>query len=1088
MTDRPLPDDLQRLLAELAQQGDPQRLQQALGELRRSHAGHRAAIDAWAASLQTSGTPPSADAPKQIGPYRIVRLLGEGGMGAVYEAEQSEPVKRKVALKLIKLGMDSKAVVARFEQERQALALMAHDGIAKVFDCGTTERGQPYFAMELVKGVPVQQFCDQHKLTLKDRLLLLRQVCAAVQHAHQKGVVHRDLKPGNVLVSDDGGKLQVKVIDFGLAKAMAQRLVEHSYFTEAGQVVGTPEYMAPEQADPTNADIDTRADIYSLGVMLYEVLVGSLPFAGAELRRAGMLEMQRVLREVEPQKPSTRVSSGGMAADVAAARRMSATALLKALRNDLDWVVLKAIEKDRNRRYETANALSADLQRFLDHEPLVAGPPSAGYRLKKLVRRYRGQVIAGGLVLLALVGGGIGTFVQYLRAEENATVAKANAKTANDRAEENAQLAASERQAKNDAEARRQEAQASLSKFLLLSNVVQLQDAKAIEASLYPAFPDKAQAMRDWLRDFGEPLAGRLPSLEQALADLRTRALPLTDAQRQADRVAHPQHSELESLRAQLACWERAQAVRGGGKPADLPTLDAATQQKTAEELNEFAWPLVDPDQPVYGQELAALAMARLALQKIDGGDASIARHMLLDTLAWCCHKIGLDDAAIAHSKAAHAGCTEAEKEEYAGYTQNLEAAVAAWRGAAGAARLVTLREQVAALETTVSARRTYEFADGGDRFLHQTLARLVVDLRAFAGERGEFAAVKARLTEAESVEQKSIDAHRPAWDAAIAAIASSPKYGGHRLSPQLGLVPLGVDPESGLWEFVHLASGTPGKELPVRDGTTQRLVPTGDMGIVFVLLPGGTFAMGAQNDDPNEPNYDAGAGGNESPVHAVTLAAFFLSKYEMTKGQWQRLSAGEEPSWYRIGTTYDGNPDAIGYAHPVESVDWPMCDRLMMRHGLVLPTEAQWEYGCRAGTTTPWWPGDRAAALAGCANVLDQTGERVQPSWGRQEGDFDDGRVSLGPVGWYRANGFGLHDVHGNVWEWCLDEYGRYSGAVRAGDGLRLQSDGSAARCNRGGSFATPAANARSAYRSRNAPTLRNPNLGLRPARTSRL
>ena len=254
---------------------------------------------------------PTSLHPKQVGSYKILDTLGEGGMGTVYLAEQTEGVKRRVALKLIKLGMDSKAVVARFEQERQALALMAHDGIARVYDCGMSERGQPFFVMELVKGVPLNTFCEQNKLSLPQRLLLMRQVCAAVQHAHQKSVVHRDLKPGNVLVNDDAGKLQVKIIDFGLAKAMGQKLVEASLFTQAGQVVGTPEYMAPEQADSTNADIDTRADIYSLGVMLYEVLVGSLPFSGVDLMKAGLLEMQRVLREVEPQKPSTKLTSSG---------------------------------------------------------------------------------------------------------------------------------------------------------------------------------------------------------------------------------------------------------------------------------------------------------------------------------------------------------------------------------------------------------------------------------------------------------------------------------------------------------------------------------------------------------------------------------------------------------------------------------------------------------------------------------------------------------------------------------------------------------------------------------------------------------
>ncbi|HEX5052432.1 MAG TPA: protein kinase [Planctomycetota bacterium] len=353
-------------------------------------------------------TCPQPERPDRIGAYRVLDTLGEGGMGTVYLAEQSQPVKRRVALKLIKLGMDSKAVVARFEQERQALAMMQHDGIARVFDCGTTERGQPYFVMELVRGVPLNEFCDRNRLSLAARIRLLQQVCAAVTHAHQKGVVHRDLKPGNVLVSDEESRRSVKIIDFGLAKAMGQKLVEATLFTEAGQVVGTPEYMAPEQADPTNQDIDTRADVYALGVMLYETLTGQLPFSQHDLRRAGLLEMQRVLRDVEPPKPSTRLSALLDATAIAEQRRTTATALRRTLRNDLDWLVLKALEKDRSRRYETANALAMDLQRYLDHEPLSAGPPSLGYRLRKLVRRYRGPIAAAAAIVVATaIGAGL---------------------------------------------------------------------------------------------------------------------------------------------------------------------------------------------------------------------------------------------------------------------------------------------------------------------------------------------------------------------------------------------------------------------------------------------------------------------------------------------------------------------------------------------------------------------------------------------------------------------------------------------------------------------------------------------------------
>ncbi|MEM1447490.1 MAG: tetratricopeptide repeat protein [Planctomycetota bacterium] len=363
---------------------------------------------------------------RRIGPYSVLERLGAGGMGEVFLAEQHEPIRRRVALKLIKLGMDSREIVARFEQERQALALMDHDGIARVYDCGTTERGQPYFVMELVKGVPITEYAETHRLSLEARLGLVRQVCAAVQHAHQKGVVHRDLKPTNVLVTEDGEEPQVKVIDFGLAKAMGAKLVEASLFTEVGQILGTPTYMAPEQADPTNLDVDTRADIYAIGVILYEILVGDLPFSGEELREAGFVEAQRILREVEPPKPSSRLdSSPDQGSSVAARRRCTVSTLRRAMRDDLDWVVLKALDKDRNRRYETASAMSADLGRFLEHEPLVAGPPSATYRLRKLLRRHRAQVVTVALVLTAILVGTVATFVQYRRAEDSARLALA---------------------------------------------------------------------------------------------------------------------------------------------------------------------------------------------------------------------------------------------------------------------------------------------------------------------------------------------------------------------------------------------------------------------------------------------------------------------------------------------------------------------------------------------------------------------------------------------------------------------------------------------------------------------------------------
>lgn len=881
---------------------------------------------------QTSSTGSEGSRPEWIGPYRILDTLGEGGMGTVYLVEQSAPMQRRAALKLIKLGMDSRSVVARFEQERQALALMQHDGIAKVFDCGTSERGQPYFVMELVKGVPLTEFCDMHRLSLRDRLLLLRQVCAAVQHAHQKGVVHRDLKPGNVLVSDDGGRLQVKIIDFGLAKAMGSKLVEATLFTEAGQVVGTPEYMAPEQADPSNADVDTRADIYSLGVMAYEVLTGQLPFPAQELRQQGLWAMQRVLREVDPVRPSTKLAAAGDSSTaIAGARRTTVGELQKALRNDLDWVVMKALEKDRNRRYETANALAADLQRYLDHEPLVAGPPSAGYRLKKLLRRYRIQVATAGLVILTLLGGGIGTFVQYLRAEEQRVVASELAATA--QANEKLAMAAKDEavREKERADRNARDLAGKVGEFDLLAWVVRHEGLSAARSELHQALPQSVPAMEAWLVEVDRLLAER-------------------------KEIA----ATVESLRARVRPWS--------GKEEDQDR----------------------------------------------GADRSPNVHR-------------------------------------------------AWRSPA---------------------------ADDAARFLYEALAELLDKLGALVEER---AAVAQRLSWVRRVETLTV-AHpraRHTLAAAQAAVASSPRYKGQRIplhaEDMFGLVPIGENPVTGLWEFYDLRAAREGEVgdpasiwIPVHeaDGTIRVM---GETGIVFVLLPGGTFTMGAQRSEPKGPNHDPAALDNESPLHEVTLSPFLLARHELTQAQWRRLWMWDEekrnPSYHKLDGRRDGIADTRDF--PVEQVSWSMCDQVLARHGLVLPTEAQWEYACRGGTTTPW--SVELARLVEVANVADATAKDAGAR-GTCEA-WRDGYAAVAPVGSFAANAFGLHDMHGNVWEWCRDPGDDYRTPVRTGDGLRL-AVGIDNRCFRGGSFALPAGAARSAVRLALAPDYRDRQLGLRAAR----
>jgi non-specific serine/threonine protein kinase/serine/threonine-protein kinase len=366
-----------------------------------------------------------------IGPYRLVKKIGEGGMGEVWIAEQREPLRRTVALKVVKRGLDTAEFVARFESERQALALMDHPGIAHVLDAGTTARGRPYFVMEYVEGQPIKRHCDDRRLPLRERLELFIRVCQGVQHAHQKAIIHRDLKPSNVLVTERDGVASPKIIDFGVAKALGQELTDQTMLTSIGQVIGTLDYMSPEQATLTDAQVDTRTDVYALGVLLYELLVGKRPFESRSMKQAGLVEILRHIREVDPPRPSERLRElGDGAKEIAARRGTSPGNLIRDVRGDLDWIVMRALEKDRARRYATANAFAFDIERHLRYEPVDAGPPSKTYRVRKFVRRHRIWVVSGAIALAAVLIGIAGTSIGLVRARRAERQARIEAETA----------------------------------------------------------------------------------------------------------------------------------------------------------------------------------------------------------------------------------------------------------------------------------------------------------------------------------------------------------------------------------------------------------------------------------------------------------------------------------------------------------------------------------------------------------------------------------------------------------------------------------------------------------------------------------
>lgn len=763
------------------------------------------------------------DRGRRVGPFVLDEPLGEGGMGVVWSARRADgQFEQTVALKLVRRSAFDRASLASFLRERQILARLEHPNIARLVDGGTTENGVPWLAMEKIAGAPIDAFCDARALPIAARVALFEKVCVAVHHAHKSLLVHRDLKPGNVLVTNDG---EPKLLDFGIA-----RRIDHDVAaTVAAQRALTPRYASPEQV--RGEPVGIASDVYSLGVVLYELLAGSGPYP--DTATSSRFAIERAICDVDVKPPSARA----MTAADARARGGTPAALAKTLRGDLDAIVGKALAKDPEQRYASVEAMAADLRAWRLGLPIQARPIGVTTRVAKFARRNPVATAASVLAVLALI---VATIVETRAAQRD---------------------------------------RSRLAAILSLADMQSIGDLEAEAEAAWPPRPARAPLYREWLRRARE-LVERRPQHERSAAILRAAGLDAT-----SDRWFDDAQTDL---------------------------------------LN------------------------------------------------------GLD---------------RLESDDRSGPT---------------------------------------------------------------------IASVAFRLEASAAITAASLTQHANEWNAAATAIAAHPRYAGMTLRPQWGLVPVGADPSSSLWEFAVLASGS----IPSRDAS-GKLELTEESAAVLVLVPGGTTRVGAQSTDPNAGHFDPEAAAIEGPVRDVVLPPYFLGKHELTQAQWRSLFF-RTPAAYAPGTTVGAQ--VTTKSNPVEQVSWRVADESLRRWDLRLPREDEWEHAARAGTTTPWWSGQRAETLNGCANLADRFARANggNESW-QYHDEIDDGATLHARIGSYRANPFGLHDTLGNVWELCADT---------------IRGQGTKDRVTRGGAFFNPPSALRVSHRYFVTQDFNSHNLGVRAAR----
>ena len=1016
---------------------------------------------------------------KHIGRFVLKSFLARGGMGQVWVAEDTD-LRRVVALKLVLPERLDTRALDLFAREARAGGRLSHPNIVTTLAYGT-DQGLSWIAQELVEGSwTLKDFLDELRAADQvpegyyERVAdLVAQLADALQAAHDAGVIHRDVKPANVLIAPDD---RPKLTDFGLA-----RVSDDSLLSMTGDFAGTWSYMSPEQVTAKRMGLDHRTDVFSLGIVLYELLALRRPFEGDTTHQIA----EKIISFDPPDASKVRSQCP----------------------RELAVICGKALEKAPGQRYQSVAEFAADLRRHLANEPILAKPPGPVTRAVKWVQRNPAVSSAAAVGLAAFVVVSL-SLAQNVRTnnllaatntdlEEQTRIAEANAEEARaaealaeaerDKTAEALTLAETERERAEEerqrAEQERQRAEEERADVLRLSAQQDLADLLDQEAALWPPYPENLEAYRTWIGE-AEQLIADLPLHLAKREELRSLALPRSEEQREAERRAHPEYETLQALEAELESRRRALAVRRGEARIELPSVDRSALPEDRSEWNAIAWELVKPDRTAFGDEARGLWIATETLTTA----ADDQRAAILDTIAWGRLALGDDEGALEASRAALAAAGEDGAEEYQGHSDKLTTAAEAARSEEGLAaateEITTLEARVTELDATVDDRVEWAFpeAEENARWWNAQLTQLIEGLETLRDDLVAAGVVTAehgwsvgkRLAFAESLAAGFAERgeHAKAWAAVLPEIrASHPSLA--ELTPQMGLVPIGTDPDSGLWEFAHLATGTPAER-----GEDGKLILTEETGVVLALIPGGTFVMGAQSSDADGLNYDPQAENDEGPPHEVTLSPYFLSKYEMTQGQWL-AATGTEPSLYRR------NNLAPSLLHPVEQVSWTDCVETCARVGLALPSEAQWEHGARAGTNTPWLFGADREAIRGKLNIADKTAADAGAPWTAIQDwpDHEDGGVVHREVGAYPANAFGLHEVHGNVYEWCADGYD--SGAYRREGAIDplLAPEASANRVSRGGSFIGPARSARSASRNRHTPVVRNSSLGLRPA-----